>query len=144
MGGGKDKALGRGGLSHRRPAAFDRFWFGAAYYPEHWTAEVRATDPERMAAAGMNIVRMGEFAWDLMEPSEGRYDFSLFDESIARLAEKGISVIMCTPTATPPRWLTAKHPEFLRVDERGARRFATARASTAAPPTRSFASTRGG
>src|SRR3569832_1531700 len=26
---------------------------------------------------------------------------------------------MCTPTATPPRWLTAHYPEVLRVDANG-------------------------
>ena len=26
---------------------------------------------------------------------------------------------MCTPTATPPRWLTVTHPEILRVDGKG-------------------------
>lgn len=112
----KERATDGGNPSHTRPAGFGRFWFGAAYYPEHWTQRERATDGERMAAASFDVVRMGEFAWDLMEPSEGVYDFHLFDETIARLGEKGISTILCTPTATPPRWLTAKHPDTLRVD----------------------------
>ena len=29
------------------------------------------------------------------------------------LAQKGMKVIMCTPTATPPAWLTEKYPEVL-------------------------------
>ena len=66
-----------------------------------------------MAAAGWNMVRMAEFAWDLMEPREGEYDFTLFDETIQRMAEKGIVTMLCTPTATPPRWLTSAHPEIL-------------------------------
>jgi beta-galactosidase len=106
-------------LSHKRPAPFDRFWFGAAWYPEHWDPATRARDPERMAAAGFNLVRMAEFAWNLLEPEEGRFDFSLFDEAIARLAEKGISTLLCTPTATPPRWLSLKHPDLVRVDADG-------------------------
>ena len=72
-----------------------------------------------MRAAGFNVVRMGEFAWDRMEPEEGRYDFSLFDETIARLADHGISTIFCTPTATPPRWLSVKHPDIVTVSEDG-------------------------
>lgn len=111
--------LGRGDFSHRRPLNLDRFLFGAPYYPEHWDAATRTKDAERMAAAGFNVVRMGEFAWDRMEPREGRFDFSLYDEVIARLGEKGIKTILCTPTATPPRWLTVKYPEVLRVDENG-------------------------
>ncbi len=106
-------------LSHRRPTQLERFWFGVCYYPEHWTAETRARDAERMRAAGIRVVRMAEFAWDLLEPKEGQFDFALFDESIALLGKHGISTILCTPTATPPRWLTREHPGTLRVDADG-------------------------
>lgn len=106
-------------LSHRRPTALKRFHYGCAYYPEHWDEETRRLDPERMAAAGVNTVRMAEFAWDLMEPAEGTFDFSFFDAQIARLGAAGISTLLCTPTAAPPRWLTARHPGILRVDAAG-------------------------
>lgn len=105
--------------SHRRTSAMTQFLWGAAYYPEHGEFATLDLDADRMLAAGMNTVRMAEFAWDLMEPEEGRYDFSLFAEAIARLGAKGIRTILCTPTAAPPRWLTLKHPEILRVDARG-------------------------
>lgn len=108
-------------LTHRRPANVPRFLYGVVYYPEHWDEETRRLDPERMAAAGLNVVRMAEFAWDRMEPAEGRFEFDFFDDAIARLGRHGIATILCTPTATPPRWLTLKHPEVLRVDVRGAR-----------------------
>lgn len=113
------KALGNTNLSHRRPAALNQFLFGSTYYPEHWDTQTRELDAERMAKAGFNVVRMAEFAGDLMEPREGSYDFSLFDETIERLGAKGIQTILCTPTATPPRWLSKKHPEMLRVDANG-------------------------
>jgi len=105
--------------SHLRPSSMKEFLWGATYYPEHGEFATLDLDAERMRAAGMNTVRMAEFAWDLMEPEEGRYDFTLFDETIARLGAKGIRTILCTPTAAPPRWLTLKHPEILRVDARG-------------------------
>jgi beta-galactosidase len=111
--------LGRVNLSHRRPTNLKRFWYGAAYYPEHWDEATRARDAERMAAAGMNVVRMAEFAADLMEPRQGEYDFSLFDETSAKLGEKGVHTIMCTPTAAPARWLTRDCPEILRVNADG-------------------------
>ncbi|MBN1864847.1 MAG: beta-galactosidase [Victivallales bacterium] len=110
---------GRRDLSHRHSMKVDRFWFGAPYYPEHWDEQTRAGDPQRMADAGFNMVRMAEFAWDLMEPQEGIFDFSLFDDTIAKLADKGISTMLCTPTAAPPRWLTVKHPETLRENSAG-------------------------
>jgi beta-galactosidase len=107
--------------SHKRPTNLKRFYYGSPYYPEHWDEQTRAQDPERMAAAGWNMVRMAEFAWDLMEPEEGRYDFSLFDQTIERMGEKGIYTMMCTPTATPPRWLTEKFPDMLRANADGVR-----------------------
>lgn len=106
-------------LSHKRPTNLRRFYYGSPYYPEHWDPEIRAQDPARMADAHWNCVRMAEFAWDLMEPEEGCYNFSLFDETIQRLGEHGISTILCTPTATPPRWLTEKHSDILRVNADG-------------------------
>lgn len=105
--------------SHLRPTDFHEFLWGVAYYPEQGELSTLDLDAQRMRAAGMNTVRMAEFAWDLMEPQEGRYDFSLFDEVIARLGAQGIRTILCTPTAAPPRWLSLAHPEILRVDAKG-------------------------
>lgn len=105
--------------SHARPIPLTEFLHGVSYYPEHWPEAVRAGDPALFKAAGWNVVRMGEFAWNLMEPEPGRFDFTLFDETIARLAAVGIRTIFCTPTAAPPRWLTRDYPEVLRVDADG-------------------------
>ncbi len=106
---------------HQRPISLKKFLFGCPYYPEHWTDDLRARDPQMMADAGVNVVRMGEFAWDLMEPRRGEFDFSVFDQAIERLAKVGIGTIMCTPTATPPRWLTMGHDDWMRVSEDGKR-----------------------
>ena len=72
-----------------------------------------------MGRLGINVVRIGEFAWSIIEPVEGKIDFSLFDRAMDVLAENGIKVIMGTPTATPPAWLIKKYPEILQVDEKG-------------------------
>lgn len=106
-------------LSHKRTSPFDRFWFGVCYYPEHWDAATRANDAQRMAAAGVNVARMAEFAWDLIEPQEGHFDFRLFDETIAILAQHGIKSFLGTPTAAPPRWVTLQDPGIRRVDVKG-------------------------
>ena len=111
----------RAAPSHVRPSPFREFLWGAAYYPEHGELATLDLDAQRMRAAGMNTVRMAEFAWDLLEPEEGRFDFSLFDEVITRFGEKGIRTILCTPTAAPPRWLSLKYPEILREDAAGVR-----------------------
>ncbi len=106
---------------HQRPTKLTSFLFGVPYYPEHWSEEDRRIDAQRMAQAGVNVVRMAEFAWDRMEPQPSLFDFSLFDEAIALLGRHGINTILCTPTATPPRWLTAGHEEWMRVDGSGNR-----------------------
>src|ERR1044071_2972573 len=81
---------------------YNKFLFGVDYYPEQWDEEMWEQDARRMREAGVNVVRIGEFAWALMEPEEGKFDFSLFDRAIATLARYDIKVILGTPTATPP------------------------------------------
>lgn len=95
------------------------FLFGVAYYPEHDLPEHLREDVDRLLAAKVNVVRMGEFAWDLMEPREGTFDFSLFEQHINRLGAAGIQTILCTPTATPPAWLVRNYPEVLQFDANG-------------------------
>jgi beta-galactosidase len=106
---------------HQRPSARGGFCFGVAYYPEHWSPTERRRDLRLMRDAGINVVRMGEFAWDVWEPRPGAFDFSLFDETIAALGQAGIRTILGTPTAAPPRWLTLAHPEILRETAAGQR-----------------------
>lgn len=105
--------------SHQRSTALPQFLYGVAYYPEHWDENIRRTDPELFARVGFNVVRMAEFAWDLMEPEPGEYDFALFDATVKAFATKGIKTILCTPTAAPPRWLSRTYPEILRMDDKG-------------------------
>lgn len=106
-------------ISVWRPIDTDAFLLGVPHYPEHVDESYWERDAERMAAAGFNVARMAEFAWHIMEPREGLFDFDLFDRAIAVLARHGIKTILCTPTATPPRWLTLHYPEVLRVDVNG-------------------------
>ncbi|MCX7696058.1 MAG: beta-galactosidase [Caloramator sp.] len=92
-------------------------FFGVDYYPEHWPTQMMDKDIDRMVDMGVEVVRIGEFAWHIMEKKEGEYDFSFFDMVIEKLKKKGIKVIFGTPTATPPAWLINKYPEVLQRDE---------------------------
>ena len=101
---------------------------GAAWYPEQWPEDRWDADLTLMQAAGMNVVRIGEFAWSALEPAEGHYDLDWLARAV-RLAEKHhIAVVIGTPTDTPPAWLTSKYPQVLRIGadgkqaEHGARR----------------------
>jgi beta-galactosidase len=97
------------------------FAFGVDYYPEHWPSSRWALDAKLMQEAGMNVVRLAEFAWARLEPKQGLYDFAWLDEAIDILADRGLKVILGTPTASPPPWLMAKDPTLFRVDEQGRR-----------------------
>lgn len=94
---------------------------GAAWYPEQWPESRWDADLSLMDAAHIHMVRVGEFAWSAMEPSEGRYDFAWLDRAIAMAAKHHICVVLGTPTAAPPAWLTTRYPDTLRVDENGVR-----------------------
>jgi beta-galactosidase len=104
-------------------------YFGVDYYPEQWVFPYGGTaehpeaqwveDAKLMQAAGVNVVRIGEFTWGLCEPEDGRYDFEWLQRVMNLLGEHGIKVVLGTPTAAPPAWLTAKYPEILPIDEHG-------------------------
>ncbi|SFT16300.1 beta-galactosidase [Paenibacillus sp. BC26] len=93
--------------------------FGACYYPEHWPEERWELDVKLMKEAGLNVLRIGEFAWSKLERYEGSYDFSWMDRIIELLASHGIEVILGTPTAAPPKWLMDKHPDIYMRDNKG-------------------------
>ncbi|MFA9558277.1 beta-galactosidase [Evansella sp. AB-rgal1] len=98
---------------------WNKLYHGAAYYPELWNDTVIEQDIQLMKEAGINVARMGEFAWSKMEPHEDEIDLSFFVDVIKRLFENGIETVMCTPTPTPPIWMTDGHPERLFVDGEG-------------------------
>lgn len=92
---------------------------GADYYPEQWLEhpEILEQDIEYLKKAKLNLVVLGVFAWSVLEPEEGRYQFEWLEKVIDRLYENDISVILATPSGARPKWLSDKYPEVLRVDE---------------------------
>lgn len=92
-----------------------RIHIGAAYYPEMWDEWEIDKDIERCKNLGINALRVGEFAWGKMEPREGEFRLEWLAHIVDKLHENGIDTVMCTPTATPPRWMLDKYPEMRRI-----------------------------
>ena len=99
----------------------DAILLGTDWYPEQWPESRWEEDLRLMEAAHIKVVRIAEFAWSAMEPSEGHYDFDWLDRAISLAAKHHIDSVVGTPTAAPPAWLTQKHPETLRIEENGKR-----------------------
>lgn len=89
--------------------------YGADYNPEQWPRDVWQEDVKLMKEAGVNVVSIGIFSWALLEPKEGQWDFGWMDEVFDLLHQHGVGVDLGTATASPPPWLTVKHPEILPV-----------------------------
>jgi len=92
---------------------------GVCYYPEHWPEERWAIDAAHMRRLGISVVRIGEFAWSRLESADGTQHFDWLVRAIDSLHQAGLSIVMGTPTATPPRWMLDKYPDMLAVDEKG-------------------------
>ena len=93
--------------------------FGTDYYPDQTPESLWEQDAVAMAAAGITNVRIAEFAWALMEPLEGSFDFKWLERAVGILHAHQIAVILGTPSAAPPPWLTQKYPEVLMVNDHG-------------------------
>jgi beta-galactosidase len=92
---------------------------GTAWYPEQWPEDRWENDLALMQQAGINMVRVGEFAWSRMEPANGQFDFTWLDRAIALAARHNIKTVLGTPTAAPPAWLTKNYPDTLATWEDG-------------------------
>ncbi len=92
---------------------------GVCYYPEHWPREWWGDDARRMAEMGISHVRIAEFCWSRIEATPLQFTWEWLDEAVAVLAAAGLKIIMCTPTATPPKWLVDRSPEILAIGADG-------------------------
>ena len=94
---------------------------GVAWYPEQWPEGRWDADLTLMAQAGIRFVRIGEFAWSTLEPREDDYQLDWLARAVRAAERHHIAVVIGTPTAAPPAWLTTKYPEVLRTLPDGAR-----------------------
>jgi beta-galactosidase len=107
--------------AHGAIAGHNALLLGAAWYPEQWPESRWEEDLQLMEAAHITFARIGEFAWSRMEPSEGQFDFDWLEKAIDMAARHHIAIVLGTPTAAPPAWLTKKYPDTLRIGQDGRR-----------------------
>jgi beta-galactosidase len=86
--------------------------FGAAYYHEYRPGESLAKDLDLMAGAGFSVIRVGESVWSTWEPENGRFDLDWLQPVLDGAHERGIAVILGTPTYAVPPWLARQYPEI--------------------------------
>ena len=67
-------------------------YLGVDYYPEHWDKSMIDEDLDNILELNCNVIRIGEFAWHMMESTEGNFDFSYFDRVIEKAKQKGLKV----------------------------------------------------
>ncbi|MFF3171754.1 beta-galactosidase [Streptomyces sp. NPDC057900] len=102
-----------------RDAARGRILFGGDYNPEQWPEEVWEDDARLMREAGVNSVTLGVFSWAKIEPRPGAREFGWLDRLMDLMHAHGIGVVLATPTASPPPWMGARHPDTLPRAEDG-------------------------
>lgn len=92
-----------------------------AYYPEHCDETRWPRDIALMREHGIDTVRILEFAWSRLERGDGQWDFDWAHRAMRLFEDAGLSVVLCTPSAAPPAWLTGAHPETLCLKKDGRR-----------------------
>jgi beta-galactosidase len=97
-------------------------WFGGDYNPEQWPEEIWPEDLDALESLGANTVTLPVFAWSALQPAKDRFEFGWLDRILEMLGSRGIGVVMATPTAAQPAWMSASYPEILPVDGAGRRR----------------------
>ncbi|MFZ0712086.1 MAG: beta-galactosidase [Terrimicrobiaceae bacterium] len=92
---------------------------GVCYYPEHWDETHWPEDLRRMRGLGIKFVRVAEFAWSRFEPEPEKFDFHWLERFLELVKKEGLSAVIGTPTASPPKWLVDSMPDMIALDKDG-------------------------
>lgn len=87
-----------------------QLFVGTCYQPVDRLPEEIKRDIALMQAAGFRMVRIGDLAWDSIEPSEGDFQFALYDSVMEQMNQAGIKVIFDISGLPAPVWLHHKYP----------------------------------
>ncbi|EWM10061.1 beta-galactosidase [Kutzneria sp. 744] len=89
-----------------------RVLFGAAYYHEYQPTDRIKTDLDLMVEARFTVIRVGESVWSTWEPENGRFDLDWLQPVLDGAHERGLAVVLGTPTYAVPPWLARQYPEI--------------------------------
>jgi len=106
-------------IIHHPSYSREALTLGVCDYPEQVPSRLWAEDARQQQELGLRYVRLTEFTWSRIEPEPGTYQWTWLDTAIKTYAAAGLHLVLCTPTAAPPAWLVAQHPEILPVGRDG-------------------------
>jgi beta-galactosidase len=95
--------------------------YGVAYYAEYQPYYRVERDLDLMAEAGLTVIRVGESVWSTWEPEDGRFELDWLAPVLDGAQQRGIKVILGTPTYAMPPWLVRKYPEVTAERRTGVR-----------------------
>jgi beta-galactosidase len=97
-----------------------RLLHGGDYNPDQWLKypNILEDDLTFMKQVNANTFSVGIFAWAALEPREGEFTFGWLDKIMDDIAAIGGNVILATPSAARPAWLSQKYPEVTRTSHR--------------------------
>jgi beta-galactosidase len=98
-----------------------RVLFGAAYYHEYQPSPRLEIDLDLMVEANFSVIRVGESVWTTWEPEEGRFNLDWLQPVLDGAHNRGISVVLGTPTYAAPPWLARRYPEIAGESATGVR-----------------------
>ena len=100
-----------------------RFPYGASYSPLVFPQENWQRDLERMAANGMNLVRVADVhgSWDQIEIQAGVYRLDKLAQFYQAAQCFDIQILLAVGTSCPPLWLATQHPDLAVLSNRGER-----------------------
>lgn len=93
------------------------FLYGACVYPEIMERNEWKTMLAHMKNADMNVTRVAESAWGLIQTSSDTFDYEWLDDYLEDAEEAGLKSILGTSTYVPPIWLVSEHPDIITVRE---------------------------
>lgn len=96
--------------------------YGGDYNPDQWPEETWSDDLDKMDELAVNTVTLPVFSWSNLQIDDDTFNFQWLDRIMDQLEDRGIDVIMATPTAAQPAWMSKKYTDMLPVDAWGRKR----------------------